>query len=121
MAVLGQETLVINSATLGPISGSAPMYAARAWVNFDGFNATIRENGNVSSVTRSTTGTYAINFTTAMPDANYSPTGIAQRTANPLLSGCTIGSNASGTFNILTHNTNNTALDMNIVGVAIFR
>jgi succinyl-CoA synthetase alpha subunit len=48
-------------------------YGCRAWVNFNGDTSpgTIRASGNVSSVTRSATGTYAINFSTAMPDANY--------------------------------------------------
>ena len=54
-------------------SGSAPVYACRAWVNFDGTTSpgTIRGSGNVSSVTRNGTGDYTVNFTTAMPDANY--------------------------------------------------
>jgi hypothetical protein len=54
-------------------SGSAPIYACRAWVNFDGTTSpgTIRASGNVSSVTRSGTASYTVNFTTAMPDANY--------------------------------------------------
>ena len=52
-------------------SGSAPVYACRAWVNFDGTNGNIRASGNVSSVTDNGTGDYTVNFTTAMPDANY--------------------------------------------------
>ena len=54
-------------------SGSAPVYACRAWVNFNGTTSpgTIRASGNVSSVTRNGTGDYTVNFTTAMPDANY--------------------------------------------------
>jgi hypothetical protein len=52
---------------------SPPIYACRAWVNFDGTTTppTIRESGNVSSVTRSSTGIYFVNFATAMPDASY--------------------------------------------------
>ena len=55
-------------------SGNAPIYACRAWVNFDGSASTpaIRASGNVSSVTRNGTGDYTVNFATAMPDANYS-------------------------------------------------
>ena len=53
-------------------SGAAPIYACRAWVNFDGTNGSIRGSGNVSSVTRTSTGEYTVNFSTAMPDANYS-------------------------------------------------
>lgn len=54
-------------------SGSAPVYAARAWVNFNGTGTVaIRASGNVSSITDEGTGTYTINFTTAMPDTDYS-------------------------------------------------
>jgi hypothetical protein len=58
-------------------SGSAPVYACRAWVNFNGTTSpgTIRASGNVSSVTRNATGSFTVNFTTAMPDANYSAVG----------------------------------------------
>jgi hypothetical protein len=53
-------------------SGSAPIYACRAWVNFDGTGTpAIRASGNVSSITDNGTGLYTVNFTTAMPDANY--------------------------------------------------
>jgi len=57
--------------------------AARAWVNFNGTldensgsltvgeNVLIRASYNVSSVYYNGTGDYTINFTTAMPDANY--------------------------------------------------
>jgi hypothetical protein len=56
----------------GGQSGSAPIYAARAWVNFDGTGTVaIRASGNVSSITDNGTGDYTVNFTTAMPDANY--------------------------------------------------
>jgi hypothetical protein len=50
-----------------------PAYQCRAWVNFNGTNTVaIRASGNVSSVTDNDTGDYTVNFTTAMPDANYS-------------------------------------------------
>jgi hypothetical protein len=53
-------------------SGSAPIYACRAWVNFNGTGAVaIRASGNVSSITDNGVGDYTVNFTTAMPDANY--------------------------------------------------
>jgi hypothetical protein len=59
-------------------TGSAPYYGARAFVNFDGSNGTIRASGNVSSVTRNSAGDYTITFTTAMPDSNYTVIGTAQ-------------------------------------------
>jgi hypothetical protein len=53
--------------------GSAPIYACRAWVNFNGTGTVaIRASGNVSSITDNGTGDYTINFATAMPDADYS-------------------------------------------------
>lgn len=54
-------------------SGDAPIYACRAWVNFDGTGTVaIRASGNVSSITDNGTGSYTVNYTTTMPDANYS-------------------------------------------------
>lgn len=47
----------------------------RAWVNFNGTGTVaIRASFNVSSITDNGTGDYTINFTTALPDANYAPT-----------------------------------------------
>lgn len=51
-------------------------YACRAWVNFNGTGTVaIRASGNVTSITDNNVGDYTVNFTTAMPDANYSVTG----------------------------------------------
>jgi hypothetical protein len=61
-------------------NGSAPLYAARAWVNFNGTGTVaIRASGNVSSITDNGTGDYTVNFTTAMSDANYSVVGSVGR------------------------------------------
>ena len=63
----------INSAQVPTVSGTAPLYMARAWVNFNGTGTVaIRASGNVSSITDNGTGNYTVNFTTAMSDANYS-------------------------------------------------
>ena len=68
-------------------AGIAPIYACRAWVNFDGTGAvSIRSSGNVSSITDNGVGDFTINFTTAMPDANYAVAGVtgnADVTASP--------------------------------------
>ena len=46
--------------------------ACKAWVNFNGTGTVaIRGSYNVSSITDNGTGDYTVNFTTAMPDANY--------------------------------------------------
>lgn len=52
---------------------AATAYGCRAWVNFNGTGTVaIRASGNVSSITDNATGDYTVNFTNAMPDANYS-------------------------------------------------
>jgi len=54
----------------------AAAYACRAWVNFNGTGTVaIRASGNVSSITDNGVGDYTINFTTAMPDINYTVVG----------------------------------------------
>jgi len=51
----------------------ATAYGCRAWVNFNGTGTVaIRASGNVTSITDNGTGDYTVNFTNAMPDANYS-------------------------------------------------
>jgi len=65
-------TPTFDSAQLVTISGTAPLYMCRAWVNFNGTGTVaIRASGNVSSITDNGTGDYTVNFTTAMSDANY--------------------------------------------------
>jgi hypothetical protein len=50
----------------------ATAYGCRAWVNFNGTGTVaIRASGNVSSITDNGTGDYTVNFTNALPDANY--------------------------------------------------
>ena len=45
---------------------------AKAWVNFNGTGTVaIRASFNVSSITDNGVGDYTVNFTNAMPDANY--------------------------------------------------
>jgi hypothetical protein len=53
-------------------TSGAPSGIAKAWVNFDGTGTlAIRGSFNVSSITDNGTGDYTVNFTTAMPNANY--------------------------------------------------
>lgn len=71
---------VASASKLSTASGSAPSYSARAWVNFNGTGTVaIRASGNVSSITDNGTGNYTVNFTTAMPHANYSLVGATTR------------------------------------------
>lgn len=57
------------------VTGSAPMYVARAWVNFNGTGTVaIRASGNVTSITDSGTGNWIVNVTTAIQDVNFAVT-----------------------------------------------
>ena len=72
-----------TATALSTATGAAPSYGARAWVNFDGTrdttgavstantNRLIRASGNVSSVSRTGTGLYNVNFAIPFLDANY--------------------------------------------------
>jgi len=54
----------------------------RVWVNFNGTSTVaIRASYNVSSITDNGPGDYTVNFTTAMPDANYCVAGSASNTS----------------------------------------
>jgi hypothetical protein len=60
-------------------TGTAPIYACRAWVNFNGTGTVaIRASGNVSSITDNGVGNYTVNFTTEMPDTNYALSGFCR-------------------------------------------
>lgn len=55
----------------------ATAYGCRAWVNFNGIGTVaIRDSGNVSSITDHAVGQFTVNFTTALPDANYTSVGM---------------------------------------------
>ena len=60
----------------------ATAYGCRAWVNFNGTGTVaIRASGNVTSIADNGTGDYTVNFTNAMPDANYSFGAVCSSTA----------------------------------------
>lgn len=66
----------------------ATAYGCRAWVSFNGTGTVaIVGSGNVTSITDNGVGDYTANFTTAMPDGNYSFAGV--------LNAGTLDSNAS--------------------------
>ena len=185
----------IDSAQIATVSGTAPLYMCRAWVNFNGsantnltgtysqsgttvtvtatahgyivgsiINAditsgtgvdgiytvtavtdantftytagtslttsgnvtllrnTIRASGNVSSITDNGVGDYTVNFTTAMPDANYAVTGTAGDYTGGTQNRMTVDPKvyATGSIRFNVDNSSSTT-DQNAVSVAIFR
>jgi len=117
----------IGSAVQATPSGSAPLYAARAWVNFNGTGTVaIRASGNVTSITDNGTGDYTVNFTTAMPDANYSTVTASQwqsgAATNTTLSVSATNPPTSSAVRLINFTGNAGALsDPAFANVAIFR
>jgi len=101
----------------------ATAYGCRAWVNFNGTGTVaIRASGNVTSITDNGVGNYTVNFTTAMPDANYSTTGTAR--SSGISNGMALGTITPATSSVAVGTTSgsaNASLDTSEVCVAIFR
>ena len=102
----------------------ATAFGCRAWVNFNGTGTVaIRASGNVTSITDNGTGDYTVNFTTAMPDANYSCvalTGESSLVGNPIK---IIGARtyATGSVRLRAIDGSNVLVDSDQISVAIFR
>ena len=114
----------ITNVSIATISGTAPLYMARAWVNFNGTGTVaIRQSGNVTSITDNGTGDYTINFTTAMPDADYAIMGSvfeASGTNSRSFGGATTYSLSSSSARISTNSSAGFA-DYTVVAAAAFR
>ena len=112
----------LKVSTLQNLSGTE-VYTCKAWVNFNGTGTVaIRASGNVSSITDGGTGDYTVNFTTAMPDANYA---VNVTTDNDSGGGNTAGIYISAPTTSSTRVGTKTAgaslIDKSFVFVSIFR
>ena len=98
----------------------ATAYGCRAWVNFNGTGTVaIRASGNVSSITDNGTGDYTVNFSTSMPDSNYSVVALGNTGSNNGY--ITLISTASGSCNITTRTSAAIGPDGTIICAAVFR
>ena len=131
--ITGQNLTVSgNSTVTGTIrSGGLPHFGCRAWVNFNGqgaigVNQPIRGSGNVASVLKIALGVYRINFTEAMPNANYCFTATTNASAGAIgivteEDTDAVPSGRSTTFlEIRTWNNGGGAADRFYINVAIF-
>jgi hypothetical protein len=99
----------------------ATVYGTRAWVNFNGTGVlAIRASGNVSSVSDVGVGTYTVNMTTAMPDANYSAVACTQWAGGPYVIGH-LNTQTASAFPFSTGTTIGGPVDIAIVMVTITR
>ena len=95
---------------------------AKAWVNFNG-TGTVAINGsfNVSSITDNGTGDYTVNFTTAMPNANYSAVyGSGEGTAGSGVRTSSSSGNTTTTTRVSIRNLSNSLVDAEVVCVSVF-
>jgi hypothetical protein len=112
--VAGTQTVPVATVAQG---------SAKAWVNFNGTGTVaIRAAFNVTSITDNGAGDYTVNFTTALPDANYATVAHSWDTSGggfliygkggvlPTTSAVRLSTSSTVAFN-----------DSEVVNVAIFR
>lgn len=95
----------------------------RAWVNFNGTSTVaIRSSFNVSSITDNGTGDYTVNFTTALPNANYSFVGTSSHAIGNTTLVVESDTTAPTTtaVRLFVMNASGTAQDRTYVNVAVF-
>lgn len=118
------STLKVN--TIQNASG-VEKYLCQAWVNFNGTGTVaIRASGNVSSITDNGTGDYTVNFTTAMPDANFAAAAYGHHIASSGWYRLCVGpqniiGQTSSTFRLHTVNVAYALVDTDYVEVTFFR
>lgn len=121
--------LTLGTSVFNPPSGSAPSYTCRAWVNFNGTGTVaIVSSGNMTSITDNGIGDYSLNFTSAMPDANYALAGSCTDNTNAsanLIIIYSAGSGGSGpsttSCRIATVNTGSGAIDLSLITAMVVR
>lgn len=115
----------IDSAQFATVSGTAPIYPCRAWVNFNGTGTVaIRASGNVTSITDNGTGDYTVNFTTAMSDASYSISNAAQRDVDngACITGISVTTSpTTSAVRVVSKGDSNVLVDVAYYCVSIFR
>ena len=104
------KQIIVNSSADGIDVGTGGINQARiakAWINYNGTTASIRDSYNIASITDNGTGQHTINYSTAMSDANYSITVFAHDDQTPSywwrLAVSQVGtSQAAGSFKVET-------------------
>ena len=126
VTVDGSQNVAVNgNMSFNSGYGSAAVaYGCRAWVNFNGTGTVaIRASGNVTSISDVGTGDYYVNYTTNMPDGNYSVVGAVTSVGGGVYILCVDVAAAYEVNRVRLAITNGSATvaDRSIVNVAIFR
>jgi hypothetical protein len=117
VTVTNSTTYTVQDSVSGSTSGNVTQFRY------------IRASGNVSSITDNGTGDYTINFTTAMPDANYAviaTNGETQRKIysiyGVIASSGNVSANTSSSVRVITFDDNtNAGIDIQSYSLAVFR
>ena len=106
-------------------SGTAPIYACRAWAQINGTNNNLNGSGNISSVTESS-DLYTVNLETALDDENYSVNVSFKRQSDDGSSAGYVNIEKSQTlsnssFKIYFFNTAVATINPGLIFVSVFR
>jgi hypothetical protein len=118
-----------NQITDAKLDSTTRIRIAKAWVNFDGtLSSPIAPLAayNVSSVTKNATGSYTINFTATLADANYSISGMCNSYfgssvgLDPGGSATTVTTKTASAVRVITRNYGTSGTDMSNISIQIF-
>ena len=118
--VAAANTFQMNSG----YGSAATAYGCRAWVNFDGTGTpTIRNSGNVTSISDIGVGVFDVNLTVAMPDTNYACLATSGQTGGNIAVAPNTASLTPTTSVFRVSNTNaaGTNTDPQTISVAVLR
>lgn len=103
----------VTNLTASQVSG----ILVKSFVNLTGSTGAIKASSGISSINRTTTGTYTVNFSSAFADVNYAAAGMGSDACT-----YTLGSKTTTSCVIQTKNSNSFALvDMTDVSFIFFR
>jgi len=105
-------------------SGDAPMFACRAWINFNGTGTiAIRDSGNVTSITDNGTGDYTVTLTEALEDTNACVVATQAIGSGSHTRGCEAYMLTTTTISVKTYGggSSQVAEDMEYISLAVFR
>jgi len=127
-------TLSGDTATLGSgadikgainASGTAPIYACRAWAQIDGATTDLNADGNISGVTESS-DLYTVNFETALDDTKYSVNvSLKRESGNSSSNGFGVLEKSqtlsNSSFKLYFFDTGNNTLNPDLIFISVFR
>jgi len=110
----------VSDGTLSIPTNTVVNGSAKAWVNFNGTGTiAARESFNVASLTDTNTGRYTVNFSSALPDANYAVTSLADGDGYMQINNTSVYSTTA--IAVAANNMSNAGTDRTFISVAVFR